>query len=329
MHHRDSEDQKGNQDNGELPVERRTWKENIHESSCINPSFNPGGGELSVDHASREESTSESINTNPSFNQGSNKLFVDHRTCRENTSESSPTNPSLILPSDSELTGPVHKEECDIVQVDCDCTEQDGCSGDCVDSGGHSGCRSADRNLVRPAFCVKDQGSRNEETARCGSTGQKGVGCFRTGENTEHCAVECSRNHCYKLELEDQLGCDAKCNEKRTTCAKDAAAKEQLKQLCSEEESDQTLMNCLMEKTKVVIVSVGENMDMEESISSQVQVGESIAEKGETSGCEREMETKLTKLFEKVFQQFETDELRSLFVKDRDGRDTCFADLGM
>lgn len=328
MHHGDSEDQKGNQDNSELPVEHRTAKENIPESSCINPSFDLDGGELSVHHAPRKESTSESINTNPSFNQGSNKLFVDHRTCRENTSESSPTSPSLILPSDSELTGPVLKEQCDFVQVDCACAEQDGCSGDCMDGGGHSGCRSADRNLVRPAFCVKDQGSRNEETARCGSTGQKGVGCFRTGENTEHCAVEHSRHHRYKLELEDQLGCDAKCDEKRTTRAKDTAARGQLKEPCSEKQSDQTLMNCLMEKTEVR-VSVGENMDMEESIRSHVQVGESITKKGETSGCEREVEIKLKKVFEKVLLQFETDELRSLFVKDRDGRDTCFADLGM
>ena len=187
------------------------------------------------------------------------------------------------------------------------------------------------------------------------------MGCVGTGEDVECCAVEQSRNCPYKPQLRDSVRSDANCNETRTARAKDAAAREPVRderwkpgkaehqepvkgehqepvkgehqepvkgEHHSEREYDQTGVDSPTGKTEAGRVCAGENMEMEESMSSQIKMEESIPEKGETSGGDLEMETKLRKLFRKVLQKFKTDELRSLFVKDRDGRDTCFADLG-
>ena len=171
------------------------------------------------------------------------------------------------------------------------------------------------------------------------------MGCVGTGEDVECCAVEQSRNCPYKPQLRDSVRSDANCDETRTACAKDAAATEPVRderwkpgkaehqepvkgEHHSEREYDQTGVDSPTGKTEAGRVCAGENMEMEESMSSQIKMEESIPEKGETSGGDLEMETKLRKLFRKVLQKFKTDELRSLFVKDRDGRDTCFADLG-
>ena len=338
------------QGHGEASVTHELWEEKSSECTDTNPLHSQGRGEASVTHEPWGEKSSESTDANPSLNQDNSKPFVDHRTWRKSTSESSDTSPSHILAPDSVLTGHLHKEQSEKICVDHDCMQQDGCSGD---NGEFSDCRSAARNSARLMFCVKNQGTENEESASSGSMCPNGMGCVGTGEDVECCAVEQSRNCPYKPQLRDSVRSDANCDETRTAHAKDAAATEPVRderwkpgkaehqepvkgehqepvkgEHHSEREYDQTGVDCPTGKTEAGRVCAGENMEMEESMSSQIKMEESIPEKGETSGGDLEMETKLRKLFRKVLQKFKTDELRSLFVKDRDGRDTCFADLG-
>ena len=323
----------------EAAVTHELWEEKSSECTDTSPLHSQGRGEASVTHEPREEKSSESTDTNPSLNQGSSKPFVDHRTWRKITSESSDSSPSLMLAPDSVLTGHLHKEQSEKICVDHDCMQQGGCSGD---NGEFSDCRNAARNSARPMFCVKN----HEESASSGSMCPKGMGCVGAGGDVECCAVEQSRNCPYEPQLRDSVRSDAKCDETRTACARDAAAAtepvrdERWKPVkdehqepvkddhYSEREYDQTGVDCSTGKTEAGRVSAGENMETEESMSNQIKMEQSIPEKGETSGGDLEVETKLRKLFKKVLQQFKTDELRSLFVKDRDGRDTCFADLG-
>ena len=330
------------QGHGEASVTHELWEEKSSECTDTNPLHSQGRGEASVTHEPWGEKSSESTSANPSLNKGSSKPFVDHRTWRKNTSEYPDTSPSHILAPDSVLTGHLHKEQSGKICADHDCMQHNECSGD---NGEFSDCRSAARNSARPMFCVKNLGTENEESASSGSMCPKGMGCVGTGEDVESCAVEQSRNCPYKPQLRDSVGSDVNCDETRTACAKDAAATEPVRderwkpgkaehqesvkgEHHSEREYDQTRVDCPTGKTEAGRVCAGEHMEMEESISSQIKMEESISEKGETSGGDLEMETKLRKLFNKVRQQFKTDELRSLFVKDRDGRDTCFADLG-
>lgn len=267
-------------------------------------------------------------------------------TWRENTSESSQTDSSLNHTPNSALTRLPEKEQSEIVHVTRhidkeqseivhvhrrDCVEQDEYSGGCVDSGEFSCCRCMDRNLARPVFYVKGQSTENEDSASPEGTHQKRMGCFTARGDSDCCAVEHTAKHCCKLKMKDSVRCQTNKGDAKRTIH--AAAEQPMKSArCAQSECDQTLMDFSAGKAESVRVSVGENVEMEESIGSQMEVEGFILEKGktgETTGSEGGVETKLKKSCQMVFQQFGAVELRSLFIKDRDGKDTCFADLGM
>ncbi|KAK7112181.1 DNA-directed primase/polymerase protein-like isoform X2 [Littorina saxatilis] len=68
------------------------------------------------------------------------------------------------------------------------------------------------------------------------------------------------------------------------------------------------------------------------TIESTSEAPVSSDNKGKTKNAtekEEDVASKVKRLCHGVFQQFETEDLQSLFVKDKDDRDVCFADLGV